>query len=60
MGLYAHAKGLTDETCYDCGYLTYGTFLCELIETAYGEKCYDMFRYHMIHGGPFTEEECKY
>lgn len=60
MGLYAHAKGLTDETCYDCGYLTYGTFLCELIKTAYGENCYDMFRYHMIHGDPFTEEECKY
>lgn len=60
MGLYAHAKGLTDETCYDCGYLTYGVFLCELIKTAYGGKCYDMFRYHMIHDVPFTEEEFEY
>ena len=31
MGLCARAKGLTDETGFDCGYLTYGTFIFELI-----------------------------
>lgn len=37
MGLCARAKGLTDETAFDCGYLTYGTFILELIKVAYGQ-----------------------
>lgn len=44
MGLYAHAKGLTDETSFDCGYITYGVFIMELIKVAYGEKMYNIFR----------------
>lgn len=47
VGLVATAKGLTVETEYNCGYLTYGTFILELIETAYGKECRDIFRKHM-------------
>lgn len=43
MGLCAHAKGLTDETGFDCGYLTYGRFLISLARTAYGDKMGDLY-----------------
>lgn len=42
MGLNARAKGLTAETEFNCGYITYGNFIMELIRTAYGEKCYSI------------------
>lgn len=58
MGLVATAKGLTAETEYNFGYLTYGTFILELIETAYGKECRDIFRKHMTDGRGFTQEEC--
>lgn len=58
MGLYATAKGLTAETSFECGYLTYGTFILELIKTAYGEECMKIFRQHMIDGKGFTQAEC--
>lgn len=38
MGLYAHAKGLPEEDCFDCGYLTYGAFLMNLATAFYGEE----------------------
>lgn len=38
MGLCATAKGLTSETEFNCGYLTYGTFLKKLAEVAYGKE----------------------
>lgn len=43
MGLCAHAKGLTRETEYNCGYLTYRNFIKELIKIAYDEKCCQIF-----------------
>ena len=43
MGLCAHAKGLTDETEFNCGYLTYRNFIRELIKIAYDEKCCQIF-----------------
>ena len=58
MGLTATAKGLTKETEFDCGYLTYGTFILELIRVAYGKECRDIFRKHIIDGEGFTQEEC--
>jgi len=44
MGLYAHAKGLSDEECYDCGYITYGHFMMQLAETAYGKEMGDVYK----------------
>lgn len=58
MGLVATAKGLTAETEYNCGYLTYGSFILTLIETAYGKAYYDIFRTHMIAGTAFSQPEC--
>ena len=60
MGLWAWAKGLTDETEYNCGYLTYGTFILELIKTAYGEKCYNILKNSMITGKPFSDADVEY
>lgn len=60
MGLCAHAKGLTDETGFDCGYLTYGTFILELIKVAYGQQCHDIFKRNMLRGTPFSDAEAKY
>lgn len=60
MGLDVSAKGLTAETGFSCGYITYGNFIMEVIKVAYGEKCYDIFRYNLICGKPFTKEEEAY
>lgn len=60
MGLCAFAKGLTEETGFDCGYISYGTFILELINVAYGRKSYDIFRDAMVRGRQFTEEEAEY
>jgi len=60
MGLWAYAKGLTDETEYNCGYMTYGAFILELIRTAYGEKCYEIYRHSMITGEQFSDADVKY
>lgn len=57
MGLTATAKGLTSETGYDCGYITYGNFIMELIKTAYGERCYNAFRTSLFSGKPFTDAQ---
>lgn len=47
MGLCATAKGLTGETEFYCGYLTYGSFLKKLAETAYGKEMGHIYeRFH--------------
>lgn len=60
MGLCARAKGLTDETGFDCGYLTYGTFILELIKVAYGQQCHNIFKRNMLRGAPFSDAEAEY
>lgn len=60
MGLHAHAKGLDNEACFECGYLMYGTFIMELIKIAYGDRCYNIFKKSMLQGRAFTDEETAY
>lgn len=60
MGLTASAKGLDGKACFDCGYITYGNFILELIKVAYGEKCYQIFRNAMCASKPFSNEEETY
>ena len=60
MGLDVRAKGLTDETGFSCGYITYGRFIMELIKVAYGEGCYDIYRNSLFDCEPFTEKEVEY
>lgn len=60
MGLCATAKGLNRETGFECGYITYGTFILELIKTAYGERCMEIYRNSMVAGKCFTQEEVDY
>lgn len=55
MGLCARAKGLTVETGFDCGYLTYGLFLRKLAHT-YNEEIGEMFE-SMCGGNPLTEQQ---
>ena len=55
MGLCARAKGLTDETGFDCGYFTYGTFILELIKVAYGQQCHNIFKRNMLLGAPSSD-----
>lgn len=57
MGLDTKAKGLTAETGFSCGYITYNNFILELIKVAYGEECYNIFRDSMLYGTTFTEED---
>lgn len=57
MGLCASAKGLTAETGFDCGYLTYGHFIMELIKVAYGERCFNVFRASVFSGKPFSDKD---
>lgn len=59
MGLDVSAKGLTAETGFSCGYITYGRFIMELIKVAYGDDCYNIFRNNLFGGTPFTEQEEK-
>lgn len=44
MGLCATAKGLTAETEFNCGYITYGNFIIELVRVAYGQRLAESFR----------------
>ena len=57
MGLTTKAKGLPEEVCFDYSYITYSNFIMQLIKTAYGERCYEMFRDSLIHHRPFADEE---
>lgn len=60
MGLDVYAKGLNEKSCFCCGYLTYENFIMELIKTAYGERCYRIFRNSLISQKPFSDEDEKY
>lgn len=60
MGLTVKAKCLSAEQTFDCGYVTYGTFIMELVKAAYGERCYNIFRASMLACVPFDEEAEKY
>ena len=57
MGLCATAKGLTEETGFDCGYITYGLFLRNLART-YNEESGEMFR-SMCSGNQLTEQQAE-
>lgn len=57
MGLCATAKGLTEETGFDCGYITYGLFLRNLART-YNEEIGEMFR-SMCSGNQLTEQQAE-
>lgn len=60
MGLDARAKGLTAETGFSCGYMTYGNFIMELIRVAYGERCHDIYKNSLLYRTTFTDEEVEY
>lgn len=60
MGLTVRAKGLTAESAFDCGYITYGTFIMQLIKTAYGDRCYEIFQKSLYSQKPFSDEEEKW
>lgn len=55
MGLCATAKGLTAETEFDCGYLTYDRFLRNLAY-AYNEEIGEMFE-SVCNGNRLTEQQ---
>ena len=50
MGLTATAKGLTDETGFDCGYITFGNFRIRLAET-YDKKSGAAYKKWYFRGG---------
>lgn len=60
MGLTVSAKCLNAETGFDCGYVTYGRFIMELVRAAYGERCYEIYRASFLACVPFDEEAAKY
>lgn len=62
MGLYVTATGLTQETCFDCGYLSYDNFLCKLATVAYGEEMGELYRKftHTDYFGTPTQEEIEF
>lgn len=43
MGLYANAKGLTAETSYDCGYITFGVYRQKVAE-AYNKEFGELYK----------------
>lgn len=60
MGLDVKAKGLTAETGFSCGYITYGKFVAELVKVAYGERCCDIFWNTVVWGKEATAEEVEH
>lgn len=55
MGLTVRIKGYVG--AYDCGYITYGNFIMQLIKKAYGQRCCEIFLHSLISGKPFSEAE---
>lgn len=43
MGLYAYAKGLSKEECYDCGYITFGVYRQEVAE-AFNKRIGELYK----------------
>lgn len=61
MGLDVYARGLSDEASFSCGYLTYGSFLMKLCDTAYGDEMGDIYRRMCFTiGSKVTQEEIDY
>lgn len=57
MGLCATAKGLTAETEFNCGYITYGDFIVELVRVAYGQRLAESFREEVFFGNRITQQD---
>lgn len=55
MGLYAYAKGLSEEEVYNCGYIHYGVYLQEVAK-AYNTRIGELFKKYII-GIKLTEDE---
>lgn len=60
MGLCANAKGLDDETGFECGYLTYGHFLMNLAEAAYGQQMGAIYKNNEFLHGKWSESDIEY
>lgn len=60
MGLTVKSKCLSAEDTFDCGYVTYGKFIMELVRVAYGERCYNALKGAMTYHKEFSEEEVKH
>lgn len=43
MGLYAYAKGLSKEECYDCGYITFGIYRQRVAE-AFNKRLGELYK----------------
>ena len=57
MGLTVSAKCLNAETGFDCGYITYGNFIFELIKVAYGERLYEAHKKAVFNREPLSQED---
>lgn len=57
MGLYAYAKGLQKEECYDCGYITFGIYR-QKVANAFNKRLGELYKkyYQDIE---LTKEEIK-
>lgn len=60
MGLDTRAKGMTYDMGYHFGYITYGNFIAEVIEKAYGKRCMDIFRNVVMYGVKATKDDEEY
>lgn len=60
MGLTVKSKCLSAEDTFDCGYVTYGKFIMELVRVAYGERCYNAHRQAVLSGKPLSKEDEEY
>lgn len=43
LGLYAYAKGLSKEECYDCGYITFNLYR-KNVASAYNERLGELYK----------------
>lgn len=54
MGLYAYAKGLSEEECYDCGYITFGLYRRK-VASSYNKRLGEL--YEKTYKEDLTNEE---
>lgn len=59
MGLTATARGLTGETEFNCGYISYYVFISEVVRVAYGEYMLQLFEKASL-GNQLTIAEYSY
>lgn len=57
MGLYAYAKGLSKEECYDCGYMKFGIYRQEVAK-AFNKRLGELYKKYYL-GVELTKEEIK-